>query len=273
MKHNSFFIILTMLSFFSLNFLQANTAGELHQSKINSCIKGYDTSLQKHKIEVLKNEAIKYCNWIHSESEDDRSELLKVWNNANFYQLLKIASNKPQAEMITASCIAGSQMALGPIESTLKSTGLSLGVATHEICIGSIKEGEKVKRTRLNDAKKLVEEYWVIRKNGTFVKEGTHKEFHDNGKMAQLTNYKNDERDGAATFWNENGNKYSEEFYKDGNKSGRSLAFGEKGEVLEEGEYVDGKKNGKWKFFKAGKLTKEIDYKLGKEIKETKYND
>jgi antitoxin component YwqK of YwqJK toxin-antitoxin module len=157
------------------------------------------------------------------------------------------------------------------MEDSVKEKGLTLSVAVHEICVGPIKEGQTVKRTRFNDDKKLIEEYFVKRHKGQFVKHGSFKQFHANGKMSRFANYKDGELHGKHFYYNKDGSEREASRYLAGKKHGEYKRWNDKKQLVEEGHYEHDKKHGMWKQYRKGKIDMEVEYKKGKYVKKTTY--
>jgi len=122
--------------------------------------------------------------------------------------------------------------------------------------------------------------------------------YYDNGQLKSSTHYKYGAINGPFVFYNEDGVKTIEGKHKDTYKDGIWKKFDEKkGRLLREttykndvknglckhynkakkvsleGLYSNGEKDGIWKCYNlAGDLTKEIEYRKGKEISTKKYN-
>ncbi len=121
-------------------------------------------------------------------------------------------------------------------------------------------------------------------------------EYFENGNLKQVTYYKYGNKEGVFEKYNEEGIKRKEGTYKNGYKHGEwrhydsegelvtthtyendvkngiSKTYNEAARVASEGVYVNDERDGLWKFHKMnGKLLKEVEYKLGKEVSEKKY--
>jgi len=76
--------------------------------------------------------------------------------------------------------------------------------------------------TYYDDSEQIKEDYYLVR--GKI--HGTYKRYFENGDLAEYLNYKNDVRDGKATFYDENNHSLREEvFYVNRNKEGKKLHF------------------------------------------------
>lgn len=126
------------------------------------------------------------------------------------------------------------------------------------------------------------------------LKNGTHKEFHENGQLSYETNNIEDEIVGELKKWYDNGQLKEKTNFVNGKENGISFSYHENGQLhmkmnlkddkyhglfesyfdngnLEEkGEYINDIQCGIWKFYdKDGNLEKEEDFKNGT----VSYND
>ncbi|MDA8792974.1 hypothetical protein N9N67_07000 [Bacteriovoracaceae bacterium] len=253
----------------------SESAGATQSNRVFKCVIGYKDAIKKHEISLVQDQSEEICRKIHESGDNYKTKefLQKTWSGANFFTMYRRAQNKTDNDILEASCKAGAFMALGPIEDSLKMKKLTLSVAVHEICVGPIKEGESIRRFVNRDDKSLSEEYFLIRKDGKFIKHGALKQYYKNMKLSLSSNYKNGELDGTRTYFEEDGKKREVTNYKMGKKSGPYKRFLKGEKLIEEGSHKEGKQNGLWKYYKKGKLTMERDYKMGKVSKTTEYNN
>ena len=97
---------------------------------------------------------------------------------------------------------------------------------------------------------------------------GVVKECED-GKVQELLNYKDGERDGLRKLWHTNGQLWFESNYKDDKKDGLRKHWRINGQLISERNYKDGERDGleKW-WHENGQLKSEINYKDGDLISE-----
>ena len=105
-----------------------------------------------------------------------------------------------------------------------------------------------------------------ITADGVKIRHGEYMSWHENGKLHEVSNYKDDKLDGKFELFHSNGKPYYVVTnYKDGKEDGKFESFyasGKKEEVL---NYKDGKRDGKYESFHSnGKLHEVSNYKDGK---------
>ncbi len=105
-----------------------------------------------------------------------------------------------------------------------------------------------------------------ITADGVKIRHGEYMSWHENGKLHEVSNYKDDKLDGKFELFHSNGKPYYVVTnYKDGKEDGKFESFyasGKKEEVL---NYKDGKRDGKFEsFYENGKPWEVSNYKDGK---------
>lgn len=111
-------------------------------------------------------------------------------------------------------------------------------------------------------AKMIVENY-----NDEGLLEGERFVYFKNGSVAESANYKNGELDGESKWFSEKNIVLRHTFYKGGELDGKTINYDSNGNITSEGNYIKSQKKGIWKYYKGGKLTKEIDHTNNKVIK------
>jgi len=99
--------------------------------------------------------------------------------------------------------------------------------------------------------------------DGSFLKDGYYKEWHDNGQIHKSGHYVKNKEDGHWITYFRDGKIRSEGEYKNGNKEGHWVTYTEKGELESDGDYVNGKMDGNWKILLLNGEIKEHQYKNG----------
>jgi antitoxin component YwqK of YwqJK toxin-antitoxin module len=97
--------------------------------------------------------------------------------------------------------------------------------------------------------------------------EGERIVYYKNGLVAEQAFYKNGKLNGKATWFTEQNKPLKTSIYKDDVLNGFTINYDANGNVSSEGQYKDDRKSGVWKYYKDGKLTKEIDHTNQKVIK------
>jgi len=90
--------------------------------------------------------------------------------------------------------------------------------------------------------------------------EGERKVYYKNGLIAEKAFYKNGKLDGEAKWFSETDVLIKWSHYKDDELNGKVINYDSDGNTTSEGDYAEDRKKGIWKYYKAGKLTKEIDH-------------
>ena len=111
-------------------------------------------------------------------------------------------------------------------------------------------------------AKMIVENY---NENGLL--EGKRTVFYKNGLAGEIAFYKNGKLNGEAKWFSEKNVLLRHTNYKDDQLHGASINYDPNGVLTSEGNYVEDQKKGIWKYYKAGKISKEIDHTNNKVIK------
>lgn len=88
---------------------------------------------------------------------------------------------------------------------------------------------------------------------------GIRKVFFPDGKIAEETAYANGVKQGAYKKYTEKGLVLEEAVYVKDQLHGPATYRDREGNVGSTGQYKNGKKAGMWKFYKSGKLEKEVD--------------
>jgi len=97
--------------------------------------------------------------------------------------------------------------------------------------------------------------------------DGERKVYYKNGSVAEQAFYKNDKLNGVAKWFLENNILIKSSHYKDDKLQGRTINYNAKGVIDSEGDYIANQKKGIWKYYKDGKLNREIDHTTNKVIK------
>ncbi|SIS40038.1 Antitoxin component YwqK of the YwqJK toxin-antitoxin module [Zobellia uliginosa] len=102
---------------------------------------------------------------------------------------------------------------------------------------------------------------------------GVREEYNKKGIKTRHTPYDDGRLQGVDITYNFNtGNKYVEKEYKDGIVDGIYKEYYPNGELATEGQYVKGQREGKWKYYKAGKVTREIQFKNDSQVSEKRFD-
>ncbi|WP_299363285.1 toxin-antitoxin system YwqK family antitoxin [Winogradskyella sp.] len=111
--------------------------------------------------------------------------------------------------------------------------------------------------------KKMITEYY----NEEGKLEGERIVYYKNGNIAEKSFYKDGELDGISKWYAEDDLLLRESTYEDGKLNGKTANYDAGGNVTSEGHYGGNKKVGIWKYYKNGKISKEIDHTNQKVIK------
>ncbi len=118
-----------------------------------------------------------------------------------------------------------------------------------------------------NGNKKSLNNYAHGKRNGLF------EEYTEKGIKYKSGDYKDDFKTGIWKIFAQNdGSLISETTYVNGIKNGITKIYNVANKVSSEGNFKNNEKDGIWKSYNlAGKLIKEIEYKLGREISSKEY--
>ncbi|WP_296381295.1 toxin-antitoxin system YwqK family antitoxin [Winogradskyella sp.] len=111
-------------------------------------------------------------------------------------------------------------------------------------------------------AKMIVENY-----NANGLLEGERFVYYKNDLLAEKAFYKKGKLNGEAKWFSEKNIVLRITNYKDDILHGKSVNSDSEGNITSEGNYIEDEKKGIWKYYKAGKLSKEIDHTINKVIK------
>lgn len=107
-----------------------------------------------------------------------------------------------------------------------------------------------------NSAAKMIVENF----NDNGLLEGERFVYYKNGLVAEKAFYTNGKLSGEAKWFSEKDILLRQTNYIDGVLQGQSFNYDSEGNITSEGEYIEDKKKGIWKYYKDGKLSKEIDH-------------
>ena len=110
-------------------------------------------------------------------------------------------------------------------------------------------------------AKMIVENY-----NEAGKLEGERDVYYKNGSVAEKAFYKNGKLNDEAKWFSENDILIKSSHYAADELNGKTTNYDIAGTKIAEGEYISNQKKGIWKYYKNGKLTKEIDHTKQKVI-------
>ncbi|WP_299116037.1 toxin-antitoxin system YwqK family antitoxin [uncultured Winogradskyella sp.] len=96
---------------------------------------------------------------------------------------------------------------------------------------------------------------------------GERKVFYETGVIAEIANYKQGKLHGESKWFFKSKKPLRQSIYQSGLLEGKTINYDSKGNVTSEGNYKKDKKAGIWKYYKGGKITKEIDHTNQKVIK------
>ncbi len=113
-----------------------------------------------------------------------------------------------------------------------------------------------------NSTAKMIEEHY----NDEGKLEGDRNVYYKNGSVAEKSFYKNGKLDGEAKWFSESDILIKLSHYKDNELNGKTINYDTPGNKTAEGDYIANQKKGIWKYYKNGKLTKEIDHTTQKVI-------
>lgn len=94
--------------------------------------------------------------------------------------------------------------------------------------------------------------------------DGERQVFYTNGQLAQKQSFVLGKEEGIDEHFSEKGVLLKLFKYKNGRLEGDSKTWDTDGVLLFEGSYKDNKKHGMWKYYKGGKLDKEVKFPLNK---------
>ncbi len=118
-----------------------------------------------------------------------------------------------------------------------------------------------------NGNKKYLNSYKYRKRNGLFER------YDEKGIKTEEGNYKDDYKSGVwKTYSAHDGSLITETTFVNGIKNGITKNYNVANKVSSEGNYKNNEKDGVWKHYNlAGKLVKEVEYKLGREISSKEY--
>lgn len=90
--------------------------------------------------------------------------------------------------------------------------------------------------------------------------DGERNVYYRNGLIAEKAFYKNGKLNGEAKWFAENNILLKSSYYVDDQLNGKTINYDAFGNKTSEGDYTANQKKGVWKYYKDGKLTKEINH-------------
>jgi antitoxin component YwqK of YwqJK toxin-antitoxin module len=115
--------------------------------------------------------------------------------------------------------------------------------------------GEWIYYHKNSPAKMIVENY-----NASGELDGERNVYYRNGLIAEKAFYKNGKLNGEAKWFAENNILLKSSYYVDDQLNGKTINYDAFGNKTSEGDYTANQKKGVWKYYKDGKLTKEINH-------------
>jgi antitoxin component YwqK of YwqJK toxin-antitoxin module len=103
--------------------------------------------------------------------------------------------------------------------------------------------------------KMIVENY-----NDSGQLEGERNVFYKNGLVAEKATYKDGKLNGESQWFSENKILLKTSHYKNDQLNGKTINYDASGAITSEGNYIADQKKAIWKYYKDGKLTKEINH-------------
>lgn len=104
-------------------------------------------------------------------------------------------------------------------------------------------------------AKMIVENY-----NDDGELKGERRVYYKNGLIAEQAYYENGKLEGEAKWFSERNNLLRSSIYNEDKLDGKTIYYDADGNVTSEGVYIKDQKKAIWKYYKKGKLFKEIDH-------------
>jgi hypothetical protein len=254
--------------------LSVSTLAQAETKKMDACIKGYKGAIDKYALETDASKATEYCNAINNNPKAySLEDLIRRWNGLDYSLLIEQSYRKGETNGLNMVCKAGAYTAMAGQDQILKNKNVSPNIAAHEVCIGPVKEGSVIEKTKVNSEGKLVKSYAQKRLGNEMVNHGEHISYFDNGKVQSVYEYKDGEKDGKVQFFKANGKMIEETHYEKGDRHGKYVKYDHSTfKVIEEGQYKNDKKDGTWMFYdKDGKKEKKIVFDMGDAKEKTSY--
>ncbi|RMB63934.1 toxin-antitoxin system YwqK family antitoxin [Dokdonia sinensis] len=130
-----------------------------------------------------------------------------------------------------------------------------------------ISQGQMKKRNRIGTWKYYQEDGTTLMTTEEYVNgniNGERKVYFPNGQIAQKHYFIEGKEDGIDEHYNENGVLLKSYTYKNGLLEGWATLYDSEGNLEREGNYKSNKKHGTWKYYKNGKLDKEVKFPQNK---------
>ncbi len=90
--------------------------------------------------------------------------------------------------------------------------------------------------------------------------EGERKVLYKNGNVGEVAIYKNGKLEGESKWFSEKGKLLKQSHYKNDQLNGKTINYDAEGNITSEGDYLNDRKSAIWKYYKSGKISKEIDH-------------
>lgn len=119
--------------------------------------------------------------------------------------------------------------------------------------VGKVRDGEWKYYHKASKVLMTVENY----KNGKL--EGLKTIYYPNAQVAEEMMYKNGLKEGAYKKMGVDGTLLEESNFKDNEYNGDAVFYDSDKSVASKGKFVNGKKAGMWQFYQKGKLVKEVN--------------
>ena len=96
--------------------------------------------------------------------------------------------------------------------------------------------------------------------------EGTRIVYFANGKVAEITDYKNGKLNGVSKTYGESGKLLQQSTYANDKLNGPTIYYNLYGETKAKGEFKNNLKTGIWEYYANGVLSKKVDHDIDKII-------
>ena len=90
--------------------------------------------------------------------------------------------------------------------------------------------------------------------------EGERLVYYKNGDIAESALYKNGKLHGESKWFLEGNKLIKQSIYKRDQLNGKTVNYDNVGNITSEGDFLNNRKAGIWKYYKDGKINKEIDH-------------
>jgi antitoxin component YwqK of YwqJK toxin-antitoxin module len=209
------------------------------------------TALAQKSVNQFDNSGKRHGLWTKSYHKTDQKRYEGVFKNGKEIDSFKYYTLSKGKSVLSAVKVFNEKDSLA----TVTFFASNKKVISEGQMNGRIYIGKWIFYHKNSSAKMILENY-----NDEGSLEGERFVYYKNGLVAEQAIYKKGKLNGEAKWFSEKNILLRHTVYKADSLHGKSINYDTEGNITSEGNYVSEQKKGIWKYYKNGKLSKEIDH-------------